>query len=309
MDSENNIFGRTLNPHNTKLSPAGSSGGEGALIAFRGSVLGAGTDLAGSIRMPALANGIYGFKPTGDRVPLSGQTISPFPALHLPGGLIPVLGPLATSVEDLSLFMEVVVGARPWKYDPNAYDLPWAKRTSGDDTKRLRIGLLPEDPEYPLHPPVRRALREAAAALERAGHTVVRLAHDPATSVSRGARISAQFLGLGQTDVVKTIEKLAGEPLIKSVLTGAHPFENGKFLVDPQLDLARQQHELNAIRASYLDSWQRLWLENDIDVVMAAGAQSTAVPHDTFGDPLYARFLNVLDVCLLPCFQGKQSEI
>lgn len=60
-DSENNIFGRTLNPHNTLLTAGGSSGGEGALVSFRGSVLGVGTDIAGSIRIPALCCGIYGF--------------------------------------------------------------------------------------------------------------------------------------------------------------------------------------------------------------------------------------------------------
>lgn len=46
-DSHNNIFGRTLNPHNTSLTAGGSSGGEGALVAFRGSPLGIGTDIAG----------------------------------------------------------------------------------------------------------------------------------------------------------------------------------------------------------------------------------------------------------------------
>ena len=56
-DSDNNIFGRALNPHNTLLNAGGSSGGEGALIAFRGSPLGVGTDVAGSVRIPALCCG------------------------------------------------------------------------------------------------------------------------------------------------------------------------------------------------------------------------------------------------------------
>lgn len=53
-DSDNNVYGRTLNPHNTNLTAGGSTGGEGALIALRGSVLGVGTDIAGSIRIPSL---------------------------------------------------------------------------------------------------------------------------------------------------------------------------------------------------------------------------------------------------------------
>ena len=53
-DSENNVFGRTLNPHKLSLTAGGSTGGEGALIACRGSLLGACTDVAGSARIPAL---------------------------------------------------------------------------------------------------------------------------------------------------------------------------------------------------------------------------------------------------------------
>jgi amidase len=63
-DSDNNVFGRTLNPRNTKLTAGGSTGGEGALIALRGSVLGVGTDIGGSIRVPSLCNGLYGFRPS-----------------------------------------------------------------------------------------------------------------------------------------------------------------------------------------------------------------------------------------------------
>jgi Asp-tRNA(Asn)/Glu-tRNA(Gln) amidotransferase A subunit family amidase len=62
-DSHNYVFGRVLNPHKLKLGAGGSSGGEGALVAMRGSILGIGTDIGGSIRIPALCNGTYGFKP------------------------------------------------------------------------------------------------------------------------------------------------------------------------------------------------------------------------------------------------------
>lgn len=191
--------------------------------------------------------------------------------------MIPVLGPLARPVDGLSLFMEVVIGARPWKYDSRALDLPWPENPVSSG-KRLTIGLLPEDPEYPLHPPLRRTLQDAATALEEAGHAISRLPHLPATSVSRGARISAHFLGLGQPGI-ETIAEMAGEPLINSVRIGAHPFSGEKFLVNPQLDVPRQLHEINVLRDAYLDSWQRVWLKNNLDVIIAPGAQSTAVPH------------------------------
>lgn len=62
LETESNIYGRTVNPYNRNLTPGGSSGGEGALIAFRGSLLGVGGDIGGSIRCPAAHSGIYGFK-------------------------------------------------------------------------------------------------------------------------------------------------------------------------------------------------------------------------------------------------------
>ncbi|KAK6221634.1 acetamidase [Colletotrichum tabaci] len=64
LETSSNIYGTTLNPSNLSLTPGGSSGGEAALIAFRGSVLGVGGDSGGSIRAPAGFTGIYGFKPS-----------------------------------------------------------------------------------------------------------------------------------------------------------------------------------------------------------------------------------------------------
>ena len=71
-DSDNNVFGRMLNYNRLTLTAGGSSGGEGALVAMRGSILGVETDIAGSVRIPALCYGTYGFKTSTDRIPISG---------------------------------------------------------------------------------------------------------------------------------------------------------------------------------------------------------------------------------------------
>lgn len=68
-ETVNNIFGRTVNPYNRNLSCGGSSGGEGALIGLRGSVIGVGTDIGGSIRMPSAFNHLYGIRPSHGRLP------------------------------------------------------------------------------------------------------------------------------------------------------------------------------------------------------------------------------------------------
>jgi Asp-tRNA(Asn)/Glu-tRNA(Gln) amidotransferase A subunit family amidase len=73
FDSVNNIWGRTLNPWNHNRSAGGSSGGEGAAIASRVSPIGIGNDMAGSIRIPAAFNGVYGLMPSADRIPFWGQ--------------------------------------------------------------------------------------------------------------------------------------------------------------------------------------------------------------------------------------------
>lgn len=67
-DCSNPIYGQTVNPHNLQKTSGGSSGGEGALIGGGGSLLGIGTDIGGSIRIPAAFCGICGFKPTTGRL-------------------------------------------------------------------------------------------------------------------------------------------------------------------------------------------------------------------------------------------------
>ncbi|KAB5515363.1 amidase signature domain-containing protein [Coniochaeta sp. 2T2.1] len=175
-DSENNVFGRTLHPHNTQLTAGGSSIGEGALLAFSGCVLGVGTDIAGSIRIPSLCCGTFGFKPTT--------------------GVGPVAGPMANCVEDLALFMKTVIGQLPWKLDPSVAHIPW-RTTHTKNSDKLVIGLLPEDEIFKLHPPVRRALQRACSALQDMGHTVVQLPSDASRSVALGASIAFQYFGMG----------------------------------------------------------------------------------------------------------------
>jgi amidase len=68
-DSYNHVFGQCVNPFNRGLISGGSSGGEGSLVAARGSILGIGTDLGGSIRIPASLCGLYGLSPSPGRHP------------------------------------------------------------------------------------------------------------------------------------------------------------------------------------------------------------------------------------------------
>jgi len=103
-ETNNLVFGLTKNPWNLAHSAGGSSGGEGALIAARGSPLGLGSDIAGSIRIPAAFCGIVGLKPTAGRIPTGGH-VPPTPDLISSWNTV---GPLARCIEDLALVLSVL---------------------------------------------------------------------------------------------------------------------------------------------------------------------------------------------------------
>src|SRR5262249_11998444 len=104
----NPIFGVTKNPWDLTRSPGGSSGGSAAALSAGLSGLELGSDIGGSIRNPAHYCGVYGHKPTYDIIPLRGHI--PGPPGSLSGADIAVLGPLARSVEDLSLALDILAG-------------------------------------------------------------------------------------------------------------------------------------------------------------------------------------------------------
>ncbi|XP_014615331.1 PREDICTED: fatty-acid amide hydrolase 2-B-like [Polistes canadensis] len=105
FDSYNLLFGKTYNPYNTRCTAGGSSGGEGALIGSGCSLIGIGSDLAGSIRIPALFNGIFGHKPSAGIVPYKDHL--PFMDDETFKQYL-VIGPLARYAEDLHLAMKVL---------------------------------------------------------------------------------------------------------------------------------------------------------------------------------------------------------
>ena len=117
LDSVNNVFGRTLNPQNMRLTAGGSSGGEGALLHMRGSALGVGTDIAGSIRIPAMCNGLYGIAPTRGRVAFGGQEMGTLLAAD-EVTIGAKAGPMGHSVRDCELFLRTMSAAKAWERDP-----------------------------------------------------------------------------------------------------------------------------------------------------------------------------------------------
>ncbi|KAF3005370.1 hypothetical protein E8E14_007121 [Neopestalotiopsis sp. 37M] len=305
LDSHNNIFGRVLNPWNTSLTAGGSSGGEGALVAFRGSPLGVGTDVGGSIRVPALCCGTYGFKPTTGRVPYGMQVGCSDPGLRM---ILASAGPIANDFDALEIFVKAVIDARPALLDHTAIDVPWKEVKLNQDSK-LRLGLLAEDPLYPLHPPVQAALDEAVKLLRQHGHEIVQLTPEEG-HVAHSAELAWKLWGLDAT--ADSIVKAGGEPTVPSRLTLARDAAATDWHLVPdlsELTALKQLSFLMSKKSEISVDWSRTWRVHNLDAVIGPPAQHTAIEHDQYGIPAYTALLNFLDypACVVPFGHASSS--
>jgi amidase len=208
LDSANWVFGRVRNPRSAAVTAGGSSGGEGALIAMRGSVLGVGTDVGGSIRIPAMCNGLYGIKPSVGRVPYAGQQGNGAPGSGAMG-LMASAGPIAGSLRDCELFLKVVAEARPWERDPDVVYGFWEEQ--GKVEQKPLIGVVREDGLIKPLPPVSKVLEETVQALRRAGYEVVEL-DTPLLKTCQS--LANKFFGIDGNNYVLDLLFSTSEPLI-----------------------------------------------------------------------------------------------
>jgi amidase len=162
----NPVFGRTNNPWDTERSTGGSTGGGAAAVAAGLSPLEFGSDLAGSVTVPAAFCGVYGHRPSESAVPQSG---------HFPGwGLntaftLGLMGPLARSADDLELALDVVAGPEVGEAVAWRLALPPARAGRLAD---MRVAVLPPVPWLPVRAEVRAALDGLAERLARLGARV-----------------------------------------------------------------------------------------------------------------------------------------
>jgi Asp-tRNA(Asn)/Glu-tRNA(Gln) amidotransferase A subunit family amidase len=156
------FHGTTRNPWRLDLNPAGSSSGAGAAAAAAYGPLHVGTDIGGSVRLPANHCGIFGLKPSFGRVPID------------PPYLGRVAGPMTRSVRDSAMLMSVIAGAdrRDWMSLPHQ-PIDYSAQLEGLAARGLRIGLITDmKAGLPVDPQVSAALASAARALEAAGAIV-----------------------------------------------------------------------------------------------------------------------------------------
>jgi amidase len=251
--STNPLFGRTSNPWDPARTPGGSSGGATAAVAAGMTPFDLGTDLSGSIRIPAHFCGVYGLKPTEHRVSLDGL----IPGLPPPRSvrIMSCIGPLARSAEDLALLYRIIAGpdGRDVDVPPVPVDEPPQLALAS-----LRIGVASTFPGVPVALAIRNAVQHLAQQLQQEGAIVddVRLpTPDVAEELARAGALIGMLVGAGETTSEHAPASFA------QYLEALH-----------QRDLAIQ-------------GWDQFF--NDWDVLLCPAAMMTAFPHCTPGAPLH----------------------
>jgi amidase len=166
----NELYGVTNNPWDTTRTPGGSSGGAAAALAAGMTFLEYGSDLVGSIRIPASFCGVYGLKPTVEVVPLTGFQPPGPPAGPSDMMYMSAVGPLGRSAPDLRLALRVTGGPEGPAAKAYAWAPPPPRRTRLGD---FRVGVVLDHRLAPVSSEVAAPLSDAVDALARAGATVV----------------------------------------------------------------------------------------------------------------------------------------
>nr|CAH8839364.1 unnamed protein product [Trichobilharzia regenti] len=170
----NPVFGDLSNPYSSNHETGGSSSGEGVLLALKGSPVGIGTDLGGSVRIPSVFCGLAGLKPTSGR--LSNQGLATL-GYKKSVSLRVSAGPMGKRVDDLAKLMRTLLTPKMFELDPSVPPLVFNEIIyEGRDKTNLCIGYYEalDDPSLiATVPSIRRAIRESVSVLKRNGHQVV----------------------------------------------------------------------------------------------------------------------------------------
>ncbi|KAH8690697.1 glutamyl-tRNA amidotransferase-like protein subunit A [Talaromyces proteolyticus] len=294
IETDSNLFGRTLNPHNTNLACGGSTGGEGALLSMRGSVLGIGTDIGGSIRVPGAFCGVYGFKPSIGRMPHSGLS-------GLSDGMqnvVGVIGPLALCLDDLELFCRAALNNEPWKDEPSLLEIPW--KIDMTIPEKLRIGVMWSDGVVQPHPPITRALKQVVASLQNQGHSVIDW--NPQFHQEIYDVVNEAYFLDGGAEYHKLLEE-GQEPPVPIV----------KWLLDEKAtrhysveDSWRVNRDMDKLRTLYAKQWNR----HDVDAIICPANAAAASAHDENRYWGYTCVWNALDfpALVFPVSSVEQTD-
>lgn len=290
-ETVNNIIGRTVNPRNKNWSCGGSSGGEGAMVGFRGGIIGVGTDIGGSIRVPSAFNFLYGLRPSHGRLPYGKMANS----MEGQETVHSVCGPLTHSIKDMRLFVTSVLAEEPWMYDSKVVPIPWRQSEADAIATKisaggLTLGFYNCDGNVLPHPPILRGIETVVSALKSAGHTVV--PWEPYKHPYAVNLINGIYASDGGSDIFETL-KTSGEPAIPNfadLINPSLPKIDMNQLWDAHLSKWNYQME-------YLAQFRKVEAElgREIDAIIAPITPTAAVRHNQFKYYGYASVINLLD--------------
>ncbi|KXJ86905.1 amidase [Microdochium bolleyi] len=313
FESANDVWGRSTNPYNSKYTPGGSTGGEAALLALGGRI-GVGSDVAGSVRVPAHFSGIYSLRPSTGRWPKLGFRTS------MPGqeGVPSVYGPMTRTLNDLTYFTRSVMSMEPWKYDYWVHPMPWKADVEKEYAakSKLRVGVMRTDGVVDPSPACRRALEMTEAALRKAGHEIVEI--DP-PSPYEALCIAAHLINADGCQMFKSFFRYGekndpGAHQMDWLMRFPNPFKYMYYLWvkyvrrdDVWAGLiqtwraksAYENWQLVAKREAYRTQWFEWWNAVDVDFLLVPPNATPAVPHEAMHDAVascgYTFLFNLLD--------------
>lgn len=292
-ETVNNVFGRTMNPLNRALTSGGSSGGESALIAFGGSPLGVGTDIGGSLRIPAACTGIFTLRPSFGRFPTLGARSG----LAGQEAVNSVNGPMGKTLDDILLFSKTVVGLEPWMQDPKCLPIPWR---SVKIKQKLKLAVMWDDDMVTPTPPVQRALKETVDKLKRAGHEIVEW--HPSLHTQALSILNRMFVADGGKSVRAILEPTE-EPFRPEMQAYSEAEEMG---VHTMWKLHLERTEL---QKKFLDQWNSY---GGLDAILCPTTPYSSVEHGKFKYVGYTGVFNIVDYAAVsfPCgvIVGKEID-
>lgn len=287
-ETVNNCYGRTVNPLRRTLTPGGSSGGESALIAMRGSCLGVGTDIGGSLRIPAACVGLYAIRSSAGRSPhFDART-----ALAGQEAIGSVNGPIARSLADLKLWMETVAASAPWLRDPKALEIPYRKIIL---PPKLKIAVLWDNGIVRPTPPVARALKSVVERLQAKGHGIVDW---PSKDHFKAAMMCKKFfLADGGKSVSKILHE-TGEPWRPELVEYERAPDMDVY------DLWQLQKERTSLQADYLSRM----VEAGIDIILGPTTPYVAPKNGELKTVSYTNVFSMLDYSSLSFPTGLKAD-
>lgn len=300
FESTNDVWGRCTNPHNSKYSPGGSTGGESALLAFGGSRIGIGSDVAGSVRAPAHFSGCYSVRCSTGRWPKLGIKTS------MPGqeGIPSVYSPMTRTLDDLIYFTRAFIQTEPWRLDYSVHPLAWRESEEKAilEKSKLRIGVMRTDGVIDPAPACARALETAANALRAEGHEVFDV--NPPSPYEAlciasillnadGCRTFSSFQRVGEwmdPGAVAMRWYMRLPRWIKWLHTSWVRHVRGDTIWAGLLELwseksAFEQWKLVARREAYKWKWHEWWnAQGGMDFILTPPNATPAVPHNGMAD-------------------------